>query len=122
MEQKAKMELKNKSVTDFALRYNPQIGAIQINVKTEGAFGKPLDETVKSGAIIVSIEAIAENAEDFHILFVENFEYLFEEIPKDYDEALHAIYSGTALPEAAEDLDRALIALGKTPIKIKDML
>ncbi len=122
MEQNVKMEMKRKTITDFILRYNPQLGATAINIETNGSFGKPVDETNKAGAIIVKIEAKAENIEDFHILLVENFEYVFEETPEDYDRILHAVYSGTALPDAADDLDKALIALGKTPIRIRDML
>ncbi len=123
MEPNVKMELKNKTITDFFLRYNPQLGATQINIDTNGTFGKPVDGANKAaGAIIVRIEAKAEKPEEFHLLLIETFEYSFEETPEDYDVILQAIYSGAALPQAAEDLDTALIALGKAPIKIKDML
>ena len=122
MEQKVKMELTRKTVTDFVLRYNPQIGTLQINIETDGSFGKSIDEAKKAGAIIVKIEAKAENIDDFHILLIESFEYSFEEAPEDYDNILQAIFSGTALPQAAEDLDNAMIALGKPPIRINDML
>lgn len=122
MEPRVKMKIKRKTVTDFLLRYNPQIGAIHININTDGSFGKPVDESKKEGAIVVRIEAKAEDADDFHILLVESFEYEFEQTPEDYEAILNAIYNGTALPEAADDLDNAMIALGKTPIKIKDML
>ena len=113
-------KLVSKNITDFWMRMKPDLQQTPINVELSVGFGLPKDGSASAGMMNVRIEAKAENPEDYHVLMIEYMEYKFDEPQDDIQKALEKTFNEMAVQEVSNDLDKAMEAIGKPPLKIKE--
>ena len=113
-------KLVSKNITDFWMRMKPDLQQIPINVELSVGFGLPKDGSTSAGMMNVRIEVKAEKPEDYHVLFIEFLEYRFIESQDDIQKALEETFNELTVQEVSDDLDKAMEAIGKPPLKIKE--
>lgn len=116
----SEIKIQERKIIDFSFHVDPNIKTAQLKVDLKVSFNKSLKENVTNAQIVVHVNIHAESTDDFSLTATECFMVTFEKEPTDMKEALIKFFQDECLNIIYDDIDNAMIGLGKAPLNLRE--
>lgn len=116
----SEIKIQERKIIDFSFHVDPNIKTAQLKVDLKVSFNKSLKENVTNAQIVVHVNIHADSTDDFNLASTECFMVTFDQEPADVKEALIEFFQDECLGIVYDDIDNAMIGLGKNPLNLKE--
>lgn len=113
-------KIQERKIIDFSFHVDPNLKTAQLKVDLKASFNKALEENAPSAQIVVHVNIHADSTDDFSLVATECFMVTFEKEPVDVKDALIKLFQDECLGIVYDDIDNAMIGLGKAPLNLKE--
>ena len=116
----SEIKIQERKIIDFSFHVDPNLKTAQLKVDIKVSFNKSIIENTPNAQIVVHVNIHAGSTDDFNLTSTECFMVTFEKEPVDIKEALIEFFQDKCLSIIYDDIDNAMIGLGKAPLNLRE--
>ena len=116
----SEIKIHERKIIDFSFHVDPNLKTAQFKVDIKVSFNKSIIENTPNAQIVVHVNIHADSTDDFNLTSTECFMVTFEKEPVDMKEALIEFFQDECLSIIYDDIDNAMIGLGKAPLNLRE--